>query len=86
MIEYWLSGRMRRVVASLVGRLFLVAGKVEEVRLMFANSTWFYPVVVPSELPVGLEHLDSNLCWCDPITELDDDGQEIVLHRRLIWN
>ena len=27
---------------------------------MFANSTWFYPVVVPSELPVGLEHLDSN--------------------------
>ena len=39
---------------------------------MFANSTWFYPVVVPSELPVGLEHLDSNLCWCDPITELDD--------------
>jgi hypothetical protein len=53
---------------------------------MFANSTWFYPVVVPSELPVGLEHLDSNLCWCDPITELDDNGQEIVLHRQVIWN
>ena len=75
---------MRIVIASLVGRL--VACKVEEVRLMFANSTWFYPVVVPSELPVGPEHLDSNLCWCDPITELDDNGQEIVLHRQVIWN
>ena len=75
---------MRKVVASLVGRL--VACKAEEVRLMFANSTWFDPVVVPSELPIGLEHLDSNLCWCDPITELDDNGQEIVLHRQVIWN
>jgi hypothetical protein len=53
---------------------------------MFANSTWFYPVVISSELPVGLEHLDSDLCWCDPITELDDDNQKIVLHRRVTWN
>ena len=53
---------------------------------MFVNSTWFYPVVVPSERPVGFEHLDSNFGWCDPIVELDDNGQEIVLHRQVTWN
>jgi hypothetical protein len=26
-----------------------------------------YPAVVPVEMPVGLTHLDSDLCWCDPI-------------------
>jgi hypothetical protein len=34
---------------------------------MLANSRSFYPVVVPSEFAVGLEHLDSDLCWCGPI-------------------
>jgi hypothetical protein len=53
---------------------------------MLANSTSFYPVVIPSEFAVGLEHLDSNLCWCDPITELGDNGQKIVPHRRVTWN
>ena len=24
---------------------------------MFVNPTWFYPAVVPSELPIGLEAL-----------------------------
>jgi hypothetical protein len=52
---------------------------------MFANSTSFYPVAVPSEIAVGLEHLDSDLCWCDPITELGDNGREVVLHRRVTW-
>ena len=27
---------------------------------MFVNPTWFYPAVVPSEFPIGLEHLDSD--------------------------
>jgi hypothetical protein len=54
--------------------------------MMFVTPTWFYPAVVPWELPVGLEHLDSDFCWCDPIIEVDIDGQEIVLHRQVIWN
>jgi hypothetical protein len=53
---------------------------------MFANSTWFYAAAVRSELPVGLEHVDSDFCWCDPIVEFDDNGQEIVLHRQVTWN
>jgi hypothetical protein len=53
---------------------------------VFANSTWFFPAVVPSELPIGLEHWDSEMCWCDPIIEIDDEGQKIVLHRQVTWN
>jgi hypothetical protein len=54
--------------------------------MMFVNPTWFYPPVAPSELPVGLRHLDSDLCWCDPIIDVDAEGLETVLHRHVTWN
>jgi len=55
--------------------------------MMFENRTWFYPAAAPAELPIGLNHLDSDFCWCDPIVEIDDeDGGEIVLHRQVTWN
>lgn len=54
--------------------------------MMFVNPRWFYPTVVRSEFPIGFEHLDSDSCWCDPIIEMDDNGQEIVLHRQVTWN
>ena len=53
---------------------------------MFVNPTWFYPAVVPSELSIGLNHLESDFCWCDPIIDVDEDGREIVLHRHVTWN
>lgn len=53
---------------------------------MFVNSTWFYPAAAPMEMPIGLSHVDSGSCWCDPIVQDDDDGQEIVLHRQVTWN
>src|SRR6266478_4336469 len=36
-----------------------------------------FPALVPVEMPVGLTHLDSDLCWCDPIVELDEDGEHV---------
>jgi hypothetical protein len=60
--------------------------KLKEVTLMFVDPTWFYPVVRPSELPIGLQHLDSDLCWCEPIVEVDEDGQEMVLHKQVTWH
>ena len=45
-----------------------------------------YPAVVPVEIPVGLTHLDSDLCWCDPIVEVDEDGEQVLLHRQVTWN
>jgi hypothetical protein len=45
-----------------------------------------YPAVVPVEIPVGLTHLDSDLCWCDPIVEVDEDGEHVLLHQQVTWN
>ena len=45
-----------------------------------------YPAVVPVEMPVGLTHLDSDLCWCDPIVEVDEDGEHVLVHRQVTWN
>ena len=42
--------------------------------------------LVPVEMPVGLTHLDSDLCWCDPIVEVDEDGEHALLHRQVTWN
>jgi hypothetical protein len=53
---------------------------------MEVNRTWFYPAVVPVELPVGLYHLDSDLCWCDPIIKADGSDAEVVQHRHVTWN
>ena len=50
------------------------------------NGKDFFPGAVPVEMPVGLTHLDSDFCWCDPIIELDESGREAVLHRQVTWN
>jgi len=41
---------------------------------------------VAVEMPIGLNHLDTDFCWCDPIVEIDDNGRKIVLHRQVTWN
>ena len=55
--------------------------------MMFENRTWFYPSATPADLPIGLNHMDSDFCWCDPIVDVDDeDVKEVVLHRLVTWN
>jgi len=49
------------------------------------HPIWPLPAL-PLEMPIGLVHVDSDLCWCDPITELDETGEEVVLHRQVTWN
>jgi len=49
-------------------------------------DTLICPAVVPVEMPVGLTHLDSDLCWRDPIVEVDEDGEHVLLHRQVTWN
>ena len=53
---------------------------------MFVNPTWFLPAVAPVEMPIGLNHLDSDFCWCDLIIQVDENGREVVLHRQVTWN
>jgi hypothetical protein len=42
--------------------------------------------LMPVEMPIGLTHLDSELCWCDPTVEVDENGEHVLLHRQVTWN
>jgi len=53
---------------------------------MFLHWSLIYPAVLPEEMPVGLQHLDSESCWCDPLIEIDGNGERSVVHRQVIWN
>jgi len=39
---------------------------------------------------MNISSLDSNRrfrsSWCDPIVELDEDGEHVLLHRQVTWN
>jgi len=45
---------------------------------------WRDPIVV--EVTNELLHIDSELCWCDPIIEVDQDGKAVVIHKEVTWN
>ena len=31
-------------------------------------------------------HIDSDLCWCDPIVKLYENGDQCVLHKEVTWH
>jgi hypothetical protein len=48
------------------------------------------PMVAPGSasmpLPKELPHIDSDLCWCEPIVDFDEDGDQVVMHKEVTWN
>jgi len=36
--------------------------------------------------PIQLAHINSELCWCDPILEFDEDGNQSLTHNEVTWN
>jgi len=50
------------------------------------DGTWFSLPASAAPMPVGLIHFDSSACWCEPVTEIDAAGKEVVLHRQVTWN
>ncbi|HEX2522233.1 MAG TPA: hypothetical protein VHP35_08910 [Terriglobia bacterium] len=53
---------------------------------MFVDRTWIARSVAAVEMPTGLTHMDSDFCWCDPVVEVDENGQEAVVHKEVTWN
>jgi hypothetical protein len=53
---------------------------------MLANRTWIVPTTPADEQPMGLSHIDSDSCWCEPVVETDEEGEEVVVHREITWN
>jgi hypothetical protein len=35
---------------------------------------------------IKLAHINSELCWCDPILEFDEDGTQSLTHNEVTWN
>jgi hypothetical protein len=54
--------------------------------MIFQNRQWLYPPAASVEMPVGLSHLDSDFCWCDPVIEVDENGKEAVWHKQVTWH
>jgi hypothetical protein len=54
--------------------------------LMLGNQIWIGAAKAAMEMPIGLSHIDSDLCWCDPIAEVDENGEEVVIHKEVTWN
>jgi len=43
-------------------------------------------IVTKAEIYEGLKHIRSQLCWCEPVVALDEDGKEILVHQEVTWN
>jgi hypothetical protein len=43
-------------------------------------------IVEKHERSEGLRHIQSQLCWCEPVLALDEDGKEILVHQEVTWN
>ncbi len=53
---------------------------------MLVNRIGTWPALAAVEMSMGLNHIDSDFCWCDPIVEANENGQEVVFHREVTWN
>ena len=58
----------------------------EETSMSLSQSlVWRNPIeteVVASQLA----HVKSELCWCDPIVEMDEYGRKVVMHKEVTWH
>jgi hypothetical protein len=52
----------------------------------FLKQPMMGPSSASMRLPNELSHIDSDLCWCDPIVEFDEDGDKLVMHKEVTWN
>ena len=44
---------------------------------MLQQWSWNFPTAIPVAMPIGLKHVDSEVCWCEPIIEVD--AEEILV-------
>jgi hypothetical protein len=41
---------------------------------------------IGTEVTSQLAHVKSELCWCDPIVEIDEYGRKVVMHKEVTWH
>jgi hypothetical protein len=50
---------------------------MKETSMIFENRTWFLPASAPIDMAIGLNHLDSDFCWCDSIVAVGENGTPV---------
>jgi hypothetical protein len=53
---------------------------------MFLNQMLRWRDPIWTEATNQLAHVESESCWCDPLVEMDEYGQRIVMHREVTWH
>jgi hypothetical protein len=53
---------------------------------MFVNQPLGRRNPIGREVANQLAHVESELCWCDPIVETDEYGQKVVMHKEVTWH
>jgi hypothetical protein len=53
---------------------------------MFINWIGASPPMIMADAPIGIAHINSEFCWCDPIVESDEDGRETIVHHEVTWH
>jgi hypothetical protein len=53
---------------------------------MITNRMRNAPEMPAQQTPIGPRHIDSDICWCEPIVDMDEDGEAVVMHREITWN
>jgi len=59
-------------------------GKEETSMSLNQPLVWRNPV--ETEVASQLAHVKSELCWCDPIVEIDEYGRKLVTHKEVTWH
>jgi len=53
---------------------------------MSLNQPLVWRNPMETEVASQLAHVKSELCWCDPIVEIDEYGQKVVMHKEVTWH
>jgi hypothetical protein len=59
---------------------------VKEDCFMSLNQPLEWRNPIGTEVASRLAHVKSELCWCDPIIEVDEYGQKVVMHKEVTWH
>lgn len=53
---------------------------------MFPNQRFGERNSIEAVVENHLVHIESQLCWCDPIVEIDEYGEEVLVHQDVTWH
>jgi len=53
---------------------------------MISKQHLAFPNRSDSSDAVQVAHINSELCWCDPVLDFDEEGNESLTHNEVTWN